>query len=340
MPGASSSTPSRRRALISDELVQKIAFCGTPAQRSQKLDWLREVGVDAVSVFPLGQDRRGHDRALRAAGLREGREDRPSPRCANASGSDCAELWDALHAHPFIRELAAGTLPPESFRFYIEQNLQYLLEYARAMAIAPRGAPGTSTTMRLFSADLANIVESRDPGEPRAAAPRPRARRRATRRLRRAWRRRTSPTRASSSRRPARAARSRSWPRSCRAPGATATSRSALLAEGLVHDHPVYAEWIRFFGEPRLRGDRRPDASGLRDGSPLATTCTLERLSSTSSRHERPPRAGLLGHGVLPRALARSAGGLARSVEAALDARLRGAAVARRSRPCVGERQR
>jgi 5,10-methylenetetrahydromethanopterin reductase len=45
--------------MIPDELVRKIAFCGTPAQAQEKLDWLREAAVDAVSVFPLGQDRRG-----------------------------------------------------------------------------------------------------------------------------------------------------------------------------------------------------------------------------------------------------------------------------------------
>jgi 5,10-methylenetetrahydromethanopterin reductase len=46
-------------SLISDELVRKIAFCGTRLQVQEKLDWLRESGVSAVSVFPLGDDRRG-----------------------------------------------------------------------------------------------------------------------------------------------------------------------------------------------------------------------------------------------------------------------------------------
>ena len=45
--------------MIPDDLVRKIAFCGTPAQAEKKLDWLREAAVDGVSVFPLGQDRRG-----------------------------------------------------------------------------------------------------------------------------------------------------------------------------------------------------------------------------------------------------------------------------------------
>jgi len=43
--------------LIPDELVRKIAFCGTPQQAGEKLEWLRESGVDSVSVFPLGADR-------------------------------------------------------------------------------------------------------------------------------------------------------------------------------------------------------------------------------------------------------------------------------------------
>ena len=72
--------------------------------------------------------------------------------------SDCAELWEDLHVHPFIEGLTDGTLPPETFRFYIEQNIQYLLEYARAMALAA-GRAGDVETMRIFSADLTNIVE-------------------------------------------------------------------------------------------------------------------------------------------------------------------------------------
>ncbi len=49
----------RAASLVPDELVRKIAFCGTPAQAEAKLGWLREEGVRGVSVFPLGEDRRG-----------------------------------------------------------------------------------------------------------------------------------------------------------------------------------------------------------------------------------------------------------------------------------------
>jgi 5,10-methylenetetrahydromethanopterin reductase len=44
--------------LIPDDLVRKIAFCGTPQTVQEKLDWLRETGAAAVSVFPLGSERR------------------------------------------------------------------------------------------------------------------------------------------------------------------------------------------------------------------------------------------------------------------------------------------
>jgi 5,10-methylenetetrahydromethanopterin reductase len=49
----------RAAAMIPDELVRKIAFCGTPAQASRKLDWLRDENVGGVSIFPLGPDRVG-----------------------------------------------------------------------------------------------------------------------------------------------------------------------------------------------------------------------------------------------------------------------------------------
>ena len=44
--------------LIPDELVQKLAFVGTPATAAQKLDSLHGEGLDAVSIFPLGDSRR------------------------------------------------------------------------------------------------------------------------------------------------------------------------------------------------------------------------------------------------------------------------------------------
>jgi len=43
--------------------------------------------------------------------------------------------WRALETHPFVASMANGTLPLDSFRFYIDQNLLYLPEYARALSL-------------------------------------------------------------------------------------------------------------------------------------------------------------------------------------------------------------
>jgi thiaminase (transcriptional activator TenA) len=59
------------------------------------------------------------------------------------------ELRSAIHALPFNRELAAGTLAAERFRFYIEQDALYLDQYARILVMAgARGPDGA--TLRLF----------------------------------------------------------------------------------------------------------------------------------------------------------------------------------------------
>jgi thiaminase (transcriptional activator TenA) len=50
-----------------------------------------------------------------------------------------AASWAAAVAHPMVAEIGAGTLPHSTFRFYFEQNLGYLHEYARAIALTIAG---------------------------------------------------------------------------------------------------------------------------------------------------------------------------------------------------------
>ena len=45
------------------------------------------------------------------------------------------DLWDSYLRHPFIREVAEGTLPIEKFRYYMMQDYLYLYEYAKVYAI-------------------------------------------------------------------------------------------------------------------------------------------------------------------------------------------------------------
>jgi thiaminase (transcriptional activator TenA) len=67
------------------------------------------------------------------------------------------DLRAAIHALPFNRELAAGTLDAERFRFYIEQDAQYLDQYARILAMAgARGPDGA--TLRLFAESALEAV--------------------------------------------------------------------------------------------------------------------------------------------------------------------------------------
>lgn len=53
------------------------------------------------------------------------------------------ELWEAIGpllarqlAHPFVRALGDGTLPRETFEFYIRQDARYLDEFAKTFAFA------------------------------------------------------------------------------------------------------------------------------------------------------------------------------------------------------------
>jgi 5,10-methylenetetrahydromethanopterin reductase len=57
---------SAAAALIDDDLVRRVAFAGTPQTAAAKLAWLREEGLDGVSVFPLGGERLATVRAFAA----------------------------------------------------------------------------------------------------------------------------------------------------------------------------------------------------------------------------------------------------------------------------------
>ncbi len=76
-----------------------------------------------------------------------------------------AQLWlandDVVRAclhHPFVRGLADGTLPPDSFRAYVAQDAYFLEAFARAYAYALARSPdryGLTAFQRL----IAGVVE-------------------------------------------------------------------------------------------------------------------------------------------------------------------------------------
>ncbi|NLS12049.1 thiaminase II [Vibrio sp. SM6] len=50
--------------------------------------------------------------------------------------SACEPDWQAYTEHPFVQQLAAGTLAPECFLHYLKQDFLFLKQYARAYALA------------------------------------------------------------------------------------------------------------------------------------------------------------------------------------------------------------
>jgi thiaminase (transcriptional activator TenA) len=50
-------------------------------------------------------------------------------------------IYAAILRHPFVRGLTDGSLPRESFRFYVVQDALYLREFARALSLAAARSP-------------------------------------------------------------------------------------------------------------------------------------------------------------------------------------------------------
>ena len=48
----------------------------------------------------------------------------------------CADEWEDYCHHDFVNEVGAGTLPIESFRYYLEQDYIFLIHFSRAWALA------------------------------------------------------------------------------------------------------------------------------------------------------------------------------------------------------------
>jgi thiaminase (transcriptional activator TenA) len=77
-----------------------------------------------------------------------------------------AELWHgiediyaAILAHPFVTGLADGSLPRESFEFFVIQDALYLRKYAQALAAVASHAPEPAAT-EMFARHAAGIVSA------------------------------------------------------------------------------------------------------------------------------------------------------------------------------------
>ncbi|HZU76841.1 MAG TPA: thiaminase II [Dehalococcoidia bacterium] len=64
---------------------------------------------------------------------------------------EAAPIWTAIFTHPFLRALVDGTLPIESFRYFLAQDYRYLEAFGRAVALALAKAPDTTALHRLVA---------------------------------------------------------------------------------------------------------------------------------------------------------------------------------------------
>ncbi|MET0451497.1 MAG: thiaminase II [Mycobacterium sp.] len=76
-----------------------------------------------------------------------------------------ARLWNeieptfaAILAHPFVTGLTDGTLDADVFAHYVAQDVHYLRDYARALALVGARAPGLSDTA-MFARHAAEVQE-------------------------------------------------------------------------------------------------------------------------------------------------------------------------------------
>ncbi|MEA2638526.1 MAG: hypothetical protein QOE18_1583 [Chloroflexota bacterium] len=70
--------------------------------------------------------------------------------------------WRAATEHPMVREIGAGTLPHDRFRWFFEQNVLYLEDYARAIGLILGKAPDGGA-LDVLSRFASQIVHSELP---------------------------------------------------------------------------------------------------------------------------------------------------------------------------------
>jgi thiaminase (transcriptional activator TenA) len=94
----------------------------------------------------------------------------PTDQAFSASlRAQCDRIWAGLHAHPFLGELARGTLPLDRFRFFIEQDLLFLPAFARCMAMG--AAKSTSEAeLEFFTRQSDGIIRLEIPSNRRLLA--------------------------------------------------------------------------------------------------------------------------------------------------------------------------
>jgi thiaminase (transcriptional activator TenA) len=88
---------------------------------------------------------------------RFGVSDRPADGLAAGLWRGVSDIYAAILAHPFLKELTEGTLAREKFAFYVIQDALYLRDYARALAVVASRALLASDT-EMFARHAADAI--------------------------------------------------------------------------------------------------------------------------------------------------------------------------------------
>jgi thiaminase/transcriptional activator TenA len=72
---------------------------------------------------------------------------------------DVQPLLGRIYGHPFITELAAGTLSPERFKVFIRQDWLYLIDFSHALAITAGRARESHIERILEASKMCLVVE-------------------------------------------------------------------------------------------------------------------------------------------------------------------------------------
>ena len=90
----------------------------------------------------------------------------PEPAFSARLRIRCDDIWADLHTHPFLGELTRGTLPLDKFRFFIEQDLMFLVPFAQCMAMGAAKAH-SEAELEFFTRQVDGIIQLEIPSNRR-----------------------------------------------------------------------------------------------------------------------------------------------------------------------------
>lgn len=95
--------------------------------------------------------------------IMRGTERNPSARSFSRGLKEKAgTVWEDGYRHPFVRGLGLGTLDREKFKFYLLQDYQYLLSYAKVFALAALKSETEELMARFTAAQFGILNDEMD----------------------------------------------------------------------------------------------------------------------------------------------------------------------------------